>query len=550
MKSIDIKKLYFIHSWVGLITGILLFVIAFTGALSVFGRPEIKIWANPEIRGEINIDKNAIERLVAEQAAVLPAAYREEILIFLPGARSFPNLTLFFENHEAQQAVLLTFDNDTLELIAKKEGDTQTVFSGNKTDIADFIVDFHADLHLGRPVGLLLTGLLGLTLMASIVTGFIIHRQKLKQLFTFRFKKTFDITLADSHKLFGVWGMIFNGVIAFSGAFLGLATVLLIPAAAFVSFNGDQEKLIETFTTTPEPVLAEIFMPTKIAPALEHIYAYDSDMTPEVVTIYGYNDENAVIYISAVGSEAVARQIFQYQGGSGEFTEAFGQFGKVGGFSTAVLDLMFPLHFGNFGGAFVKLIWAILGLSTALLPLSGMMLWIERGQKSASPTYPKSTHARFNRLVIGTCGGVVLACSLLFPTQLILNSLSFTANTAFNFGIVFFSVWLFSIVFAFISKRIKTAATYIYFAIAGVLTVTPFLNIILTGDNLISMLFNKQWVAGITDVALLSFGVFTFMMTRKLSNASKNANNKADTKADSNVDNNALINSDIQDQKA
>ena len=74
MKSIEIKKLYLVHSWVGLITGILLFVIAFTGAVSVFGRPEIKIWANPELRSEVSIEIQRIETLLADQAAKLPPA--------------------------------------------------------------------------------------------------------------------------------------------------------------------------------------------------------------------------------------------------------------------------------------------------------------------------------------------------------------------------------------------------------------------------------------------------------------------------------------------
>jgi len=507
MKTTDVKKLYVIHSWVGLITGILLFVIAFTGAVSVFGRPEIKIWANPEIRQEAQIDTQKLEQVIAEQAATIDEAYYEEVFIFVPGARTVPVWTIWFENHDTHQAVLLKLDNETLEVISRQEGDVDEIFAGRKTDVADFIVDFHADLHLGRPVGLLLTGLLGLTLMASIVTGFIIHRQKLRQLFTFRFKKSLDISLADSHKLFGVWGLIFHGVIAFSGAFLGLATVILIPAAAFVSFGGDQEKLVETFNTAPEPVLAQELAPTRLAPALEHALNYRDDAVVEMVTIYGFNDKNALIYTNARGGDGVARQIMAYQGSTGEFNESFGQFSKLGGFSTVVLDLMFPLHFGNFGGAFVKWIWTILGLSTALLPLSGMMLWIERGQRAKSPRYTSATYERFNRLVIGTCGGMVLACAALFPTQLFLIANPTITATGFAIGCVFFSVWALSTVGAFLTRTAGQAARSISYASGTLLIASVFANPVLTGDNLIGMLINQQWVAGFTDVTLLICGV-------------------------------------------
>jgi uncharacterized iron-regulated membrane protein len=382
----------------------LLFVIAFTGSVSVFGKPELKIWANPDIRADIQLDAQKIEDLVFEYSKTVPEEYLQEVLVFLPGARNFVDLTVVFENHEAEQAIYLTFDNLTLDLKERIEGSPREVFSARKTDIADFIVNFHADLHLGRPIGLLLTGLLGLTLMASVVTGFIVHRQKLSQLFSFRPKKGWDVTLSDGHKLFGLWGLVFHGVIGFSGAFLGLATVILIPAAAFVSFGGDQEKLIETFTTTPQPTISKVAEPTKLAPILEHALNYEEHYNPEVITLYGYGDQNAVVYVNGTGGERVSRQLLSYEGSTGTFKEAFSQFGKVGGNTTVILDLMFPLHFGNFGGVFVKLIWTVLGLATALLPLSGMMLWIERGQKSKHPQYSDSAYERFNRLVIGCCG--------------------------------------------------------------------------------------------------------------------------------------------------
>ena len=43
MKSITLKKLFLLHSWVGVVTAVLLFVVAFTGALAVLARPELKI---------------------------------------------------------------------------------------------------------------------------------------------------------------------------------------------------------------------------------------------------------------------------------------------------------------------------------------------------------------------------------------------------------------------------------------------------------------------------------------------------------------------------
>ncbi|MDN4015330.1 hypothetical protein QX233_23040, partial [Chryseobacterium gambrini] len=72
------------------------------------------------------------------------------------------------------------------------------------------------------------------------------------------------VVVNDAHKIMGIWGSLFHGVIGFTGAFLGLATIILLPAAAFVSFGGDQGKLVAKFTAMPEPVISNEFQATDI----------------------------------------------------------------------------------------------------------------------------------------------------------------------------------------------------------------------------------------------------------------------------------------------
>ena len=314
MKSKTIKKLYTLHSWVGIITGILLFVIAFTGAISVFGREELAVWANPEIRALEAPDAKKVAELIYQYAEKVPEHYKEEVMVFFPGARGSKTLAIVFESHHGDPGkakaikeshehageqsseashdnpaigVLYEFHPVTYQFIRSHEGTIEEIFSTRRIDMSNFIVDFHADLHLGRPVGLLTTGVLGLTMLLSIVTGIFIHRKILGQLFTFRPRRNFSLLLNDGHKTIGVWGILFNAVIAFTGAFLGLIIVLLVPAAAFVSFGGDQDKLIETFTAVPEPVLQHVQQPTKIAEAISHTLELHGEVKLNAVTHYG-----------------------------------------------------------------------------------------------------------------------------------------------------------------------------------------------------------------------------------------------------------------------
>ncbi|WP_133406143.1 PepSY-associated TM helix domain-containing protein [Parashewanella tropica] len=471
MKSRTIKKLFSIHAWVGIITGILLFVIAFTGSLSVFGKPELKIWANPTYPSVEQMDMKKIEQLVNHYAQDIPKPYLEEVTIFLPSIRGFQNLTLFYEAHSGiedsaseankkpeERGYLIELDPVTYELVTKKEGTADELFESREYGMANFIIGFHADLHLGRPIGLLLTGVLGLTLLLSVVTGFIIHRKKLAQLFTFRREKNTTLTWNDGHKILGIWGMLFHGIIGFTGAFLGLIIVVLVPAAAFVSFEGDQDKLLETFTATPEVTVQHIAAPMKIAEVLETEKTTGGDREIASITIKEFGDKGALALVSVYGGSSIAFQTSVYNAADATFVERYSNLSKVEGFSGPIIDLMFPLHYGNFGGILVKLIWTILGLSTTLLPLTGMMLWIRRGLTSTNPEFTEKTYKRFNRFILGSCGGVVLASFALFPAQLLLDKLTAIENVGAAMFYVFFPIWGLCTLFAFFYKNEQQTA--------------------------------------------------------------------------------------------
>ena len=447
MKSLTIKKLFNIHSWVGVITAVLLFIVAFSGAIAVLSRPELKIWANPEIQQAPKIPAQAITELVNQYHEQVPAPFGENIHVYLPSGHNTHLLTLLFESHHGDdnydQAVahVFQFHPNTLALQSTYYGPSQTFYAKRKTDAASFIGHFHADLHLGRPIGLILTGVLGLTLLVSTLTGLFIHRQFLRQLFTFRRHKGTSVWVSDGHKVMGIWGSLFHGVIGFTGAFLGLATVILLPAAALVNFGGDQDKLVETFTAIPEPVISHQYQPTQLADILADAEQRFADAHILDATIMAHNDANSEVYLRLLGGESVASQLLHYHG-DGEYIKSMSSFGDIPGVSIKVLELLFPLHFGNFGGIFIKLVWTALGLTTALLPLSGIMMWLSKRARGNNPSLSHKAYQRWNRFIIGSCGGLVLACMLLFPAQVLINA--YVPPTAHNavIGPLFFYSWL------------------------------------------------------------------------------------------------------------
>ncbi|MGB0895116.1 MAG: PepSY-associated TM helix domain-containing protein [Parashewanella sp.] len=525
MKSKTIKKLYTLHTWVGIITGILLFVLAFTGSLSVFARPELKLWANPTTQEGKVFDAVKVESLVQKYAKEVPKQYLEEVTVFLPNVRNFNYLTVLYEDHHdegqktPEMGVVYEFDPNSYELISKKEGKVDQLFRSRKTDMADFIARFHGDLHLGRPLGLLLTGVLGLTLMLSVVTGFIIHRKKLAQLFTFRRTKSTSLLLNDGHKVLGIWGMLFHGMIGFTGAFLGLVIIILVPAAAFVSFNGDQDKLLEAVNATPEAQLSHQYAATPIATILTQERKNNPEANLTSITFDGLNDKTGLALISTFGGHNMAFQTSVYHAADAGFVERFSNLSKLEGHSGPIIDLMFPLHYGNFGGAFIKIVWAILGITTALLPVSGMMLWVKRGLNANNPRYSVSTYNRVNKLMLGTCGGVILACAALFPAQLVLSQISSIERLGYALGWVFFTTWLAATIAALIFTNIKSTLTGLtYLTATCLLSIIP-LKIGLYQYYQIATLTSTNMTALVIDGFCLLFGIWMLMKLKKVSSS-------------------------------
>ena len=520
MRRITTKRFYAIHSWVGALTAILIFVIAFTGSVSVFGRPELKIWANEIVHHPARHDPATIEALVKARAAEVPQRYLDEIVVLYPGVRSASNFIVYFESDRelddgTHEHHIIRFDHHphTLELLSRREGQPLELFESDRSDMADFIITFHADLHLGNPWGLLLTGLLGLTLFASIVTGVITHRKILREAFTFRPFRSLRLLFTDSHKALGVWGMLFHGTIAFTGAFLGLAVVILFPAAAYVAMGGDTDALAERFLPLGMPEKAGIAAEIEIANVFEDVELRDEG-TVISATILAATDKNGVILVNTLAGEGIVGNTLRYQVDGAELESTYTTFSRVGGAAGPILDAMFPLHFGNFAGVAVKFIWFFLGLSTAMLAVTGMMIWIERRVYGSTGALSERSYRRISRLTVGSCCGVVIATIMLFHAQLLLDVPG--PESGFWLGAVFFGAWAAAILWGMLRKN-EYRSTKELLTVAGVLSlaVAP-MNGVITGNHLFSAVTDGHQVTGAVDLAMLICGAALVLLAYRL----------------------------------
>lgn len=378
----ETKTLLAIHGWSAVFLGMLLYAVIVTGVASVFA-DEIGDWSSP-------LAQQPAERFPPGSGAALKAFAGTVDPQFHESAFYYPRaggrLYTFFHRHEKdadgkpiERGVQADIDPASGQVIARHEGTGEQIEEQDHPNaLASFFIDLHVRLHVPNPWGLLLTGTLGLAMMVAAVTGFVIHRHLIKELFTLRRHKEKLLSMRDLHVVAGTWNLPFAFVLAFTGSFYSFAGSFGIPAMAMVAFGGDQEKMIEQVVgnppagdATPAPIGD---LDAMLADARRRAGAEVFFMNIEH---WGRRDAHITMYMLPPEG-ALTGTTYVYDGVSGGYLSEKPVLGRVPSTGATLNALMAPLHFGNFAGLFSKSAWFALGFAGAYVTFTGMLLWTQR----------------------------------------------------------------------------------------------------------------------------------------------------------------------------
>ena len=67
-----------------------------------------------------------------------------------------------------------------------------------------------------------------------------------------------------------------------------------------------------------------------------------------------------------------------FMGASGEYLGAKPRIGTQPSAGSVAVELVAPLHFGNFAGLLSKIVWVSLGMALCYVSITGLQLWLER----------------------------------------------------------------------------------------------------------------------------------------------------------------------------
>lgn len=344
--------LYALHSWAGIVTGLLLFVICFSGSIVVF-KNEIDLWANPSLKTLPHVEHHVGPDAVLKSLEVRYPHLKPES-IFAPDEVN-PAWFVFAKSADGEGRTKIAARADTGEVVGPVD-----------SELGQFFRMLHVFLFFGPRW---IVGFLGVAMLFLIASGFVIHRKIIKELFTVRWRRSLRLTGSDVHKSLGVWALGFHILIAFTGAWLGLEPVF-VRAYTYVSSAPQKTLSINKEKKKIEQVVQSSSIDALVARA-------ETDMAGFKVERIALRDAKGVLTVSFFGSIddlLFSNAQITYQGD--QLKEKRDP--RENGFWSQFNGVMEPLHFGDFGGLTLKWLYFLIGMSPALLSLSGTLLWIER----------------------------------------------------------------------------------------------------------------------------------------------------------------------------
>jgi uncharacterized iron-regulated membrane protein len=224
------------------------------------------------------------------------------------------------------------------------------------------VLNIHYNLLSGTP-GKIVVLLVGVALVILTITGFILYRRSVVKVLTFRQKISFKSPrsmFSSLHRVVGVWALAFNMLLCVTG--LSLSITVVNTALK----NGPKKVAVPEITTSVDAAIAEA---RTAYPDFEITYLR-----------FPVNDEGRIQLLGRLTSDPSYYGKFYSKIQADYKTGALGEpyFVRDQTLLDRFLTSLHPIHFGDFAGLFVKLLYAFFGLMPGILSISGALIWFYR----------------------------------------------------------------------------------------------------------------------------------------------------------------------------
>ncbi len=484
------QSMSWMHTWVGPVTGWLLFAIFLTGTLTVFDS-EIGYWMQPELHAhKVSHSPSAPSALLqqADQLLRQRAGGANYWSIGLPGPRG-PAMRVSWESPDGVDS----------RYYLKPE--TATLFKARETEGGGHFEDFHAQLHAGD-TGMWFVSLLTVALLAILISGIVIHKRIFKDFFTFRPGKG-QRSWLDAHNFTGILVLPFHLMIAYTGLVIEQDELMPAPIQALYQDGGRDAYYDELNQRSQLHLSGE---PAPLAPLLPMVREAERHWgtgTVRSIQVRNPGDANARVELYRRDPQRLVdtSDRMTFDGVSGEPTESF----SVTRPAYVLQSSMEGLHYAEFGGSALRWLYFVCGSAGAAMMATGLLLFTSKRSKQTRRATPGAVrfYALVEKLNVASIAGIMVASIAYFwGNRLLPAELAHRGSWEIT---VFFLVWLLCIPHALLRPARNGWVEQLGLA-AMLCLLLPVLNGLTSDSHLLHTLPARNWLLAGVDLTALAVG--------------------------------------------
>lgn len=358
MKSTTIRRWSFVHTWTSLICTAFLLLLALTGLPLIFHHEIDHLLGDAPVLREMPADS---PRLDLQQLVQAAEAHRQgEVVQYLGWEDDEPNgvvaITAATAGTEPNSSHTFMLDARSGEPVAMPSANGGLMMT---------MLRLHVDLFAGLP-GKLLLAFMGLLFVVAIVSGAVLYAPFMRRLEfgTVRRDRSTRTRWLDLHNLIGIVTLTWALVVGVTGVISACADLVI---AAWR--NESLAAMVEPYRDAPP--LTERAPATRL---LEIAAQATPGMEPDFIAFPGTRFSSEHHYsVFMKGSSHLTSHLWTPVLIDAR-TLAVTAIGERPWYMDA-LAMSQPLHFGDYGGLPMQLLWATLDVLTIIVLGSGLYLW-------------------------------------------------------------------------------------------------------------------------------------------------------------------------------
>jgi uncharacterized iron-regulated membrane protein len=373
------KTVRTIHLWLGLTSGLLVFILAITGCIYAFQK-EIQDAVQPY---------RYVERQSREflPPSVLKAAAETR----LPGKHI--HAVQYLGPDRAAQVIYYSIDPDYYYLVYVNPYSSEVLHVTDMSqDFFQFILDGHFYLWLPREIGQPVVATATLVFVAMLISGIVLWWPKdTKQRFSIKWKARWRRVNYDLHGVLGFYVWVIALIVASTGLVWGFEWF----ANGLYKVAGGEKELLYT-----EPLSDTTAFNDSAQPAIDKVYATMKREYPEAKTIEVHIPESKASVIGANANsddETYWKLDYRYYD-QHTFKELpvehiYGRFPEAKA-ADKLLRMNYDIHTGAILGLPGKFLAFFASLIVASLPVTGTYIWWGRRKKDKKEKKEKMAAAK------------------------------------------------------------------------------------------------------------------------------------------------------------